>query len=132
MRRLLAEGVSTTQQADGGNYTLGGAQPAWVDGREAVAGGSGNKYFENVCIQEVFHSAIDKGLAEVNTRIDNSEHDLGKVRADGKVTPMTTGYVGDGPAQAGSCSSTYSKVGYTNFPTSCTEEALEATYQYWF
>lgn len=114
--------------ADGGN-TSNPEDDAFVSPKDAVAGDSGvtTDHFRNTCCQEVFHTFIDKDLPAVQslTGSDNNEHSLGEVTKQG-VTPMATGYENT-YAGEGVCSLTQGVSGYTQDPTYCTNQSLEAT-----
>ena len=115
-------------RADGGN-TSNPEEDAFVSAKDAVAGShfgsTGN--FQNTCLHEVFHTFIDKDLSRVQSLMgpSNSEHSLGEVNDSG-ATPMIVGYR-DEYGGEGTCSLDQGVSGYTQSPTYCTNQSLEAT-----
>lgn len=120
--------------AQGGD---GSSSNAFVDDRSAVMGyvGSSSAYRKNISIMEVFHNFINNNNADVADMITDSEHDLGDITTAGYSRPMCTGYENDSGdtenhADHGTCSSDWSWVEdyYTTEVSTCTEDALEATF----
>lgn len=123
----VTDEVGSGGAADPGDDGAGQDQ-AFVTARDAVMGGTGDGYFQNGCIQEPFHTFIDKGLPGVDQYYSyGGEHDLGKVYSSGDVSPMATGY--EESHSRGYCSSGYSQQDYSHGPTYCTEQSLEYTYE---
>lgn len=122
--------------ADGGNSS-NPEDDAFVEQKEAVAGAanSSTSGFKNTCIQEAYHTFIDKDKlpSKYFANDHENEHDLGRVNLYGNVSPMASSYTDRGPGDShddhGSCSSGYSANGFTTQQTSCTNDSLDITYK---
>lgn len=99
------------------------------------------KRYMNLAIQEVGHAIINEDRIPNSENLDHPEHALGKVRSDGKSTPMVTFYETDPDTNPcanlgeessnGECSSTYDwDKTHTHKVTSCTKEAVKKTLNY--
>lgn len=121
----ITDNVNASGRGEAGNSST---TNAFVDDRTSVGAGDGGAVFDAIVIQEVFHPFINSHLPIVDDMTSyGGEHDLGKVYSSNDVSPMAARYPDS--YDRGTCWSNYSKSGFSHSPTTCTQDALEATFE---